>query len=334
MVLLSARCAGLPSCILGTRAARRAYPFRPAVTKRIPQPRCELEPGVRAHEAKLLATMLRTSRLTWVFAEPGSDKSALLKNGVMPLLQRRRGDSAQPSGTPASREVTEERRRRPSPPRRELAVYFDAWGDAPLSLLKRRLLTIAPAEAEGDVTFAGLLQHLQQRHGLHFVFLLDRFEDFLAQAPQDAEVGRFADELVEAIARQSSPASFLVAMDEAARPALERFRSRLPGFDNDVLRLSPVSHRPDPDSLPTLVDVYEDTRAAHLHRPPPRVPIKVEDVYAFIASTLARTALPPTQTWADEEVPVAEVQPADADPKAARTLSVSARARSERASKP
>ena len=57
------------------------------MTKRIPQPRCELEPGVRAHEAKLLATMLRTSRLTWIFAEPGTDKSALLRNGVLPLLQ-------------------------------------------------------------------------------------------------------------------------------------------------------------------------------------------------------------------------------------------------------
>lgn len=278
----------------------------PAVTKRIPQPRAELEPGVRAHEAKLLATMLRTSRLTWVFGEPGTDKSALLKNGVMPLLQRRHGDGAQPAavvGT-AGTVVRDERRRRPSRPRRELAIYFDTWDGAPLSLLKRRVQAIAPIDTVGDTagddSFAGLLQRMQQQH-LHFVFVLDRFEDYLALAAQDAEVGQFADELVEAIAHEATPASFLVALDETARPALERFRARLPGFDHDVLRLSPVAHRPDPQAVPTLVDVHEEAPAAQPHRPPPRVPIKVEDVYAFITSTLARTSAQPAYRSDDDQ---------------------------------
>ena len=275
----------------------------PAVTKRIPQPRSELEPGVRAHEARLLATMLRSSRLTWVFAEPGADKSGLLKNGVMPLLQRRHGDRAQPGAAAAPGPVVpDERRRRPSRPRRELAIYFDAWDEAPLSRLKRRLLAIAPVEPAGDDSFAGLLQRMEQQQRLRFVFVLDRFEDYLALAPQDAEVGPFADELVQAIAGEATPASFLVALDEAARPALERFRSRLPGFDNDVLRLSPVAPRLDPQSVPTLVDVHEERRAAEPpHRPPPRAPIKVEEVYAFIASTLARTSAQPRHRNEDEE---------------------------------
>ena len=280
------------------------------MTQRIPQPRAELEPGVRAHEAKLLATMLRTSRLTWVFGEPGTDKSALLKNGVMPLLQRRYGDGAQPAAVAraAGAVVRDERRRRPSRPRRELAIYFDAWDAAPLSLLKRRVQAIAPIDTVGDTadddSFAGLLQRMEQQQHLHFVFVLDRFEDYLALAAQDAEVGQFADELVEAIAHEATPASFLVALDEAARPALERFRARLPGFDHDVLRLSPVApvaHRPDPQAVPTLVDVHEEAQAAQPHRPPPRVPIKVEDVYAFITSTLARTSAQHGYRSDDEE---------------------------------
>ena len=266
---------------------------QPAVTKRIPQPRAELEPSVRAQEAKLLATMLRTTRLTWVFGEPGTDKSALLRSGVMPLLQRRRDDrglTGALAGT-AARAPGGERRRQVSRPRRELAIYFDAWDDAPLQRLKRRILAIAPADTATDDSLAALLQRMDEQQRLHFVFVLDRFEDYLARSPHDAEASRFADELVEAIERESAPASFLVALDEAARPALERFRSRLPGFDHDVLRLSPVApavDRPDPRDVPTLVDVHEPVPAAP--RPRQRAPIKVEDVYAFIEATLIRTS--------------------------------------------
>lgn len=291
------------------RARIARAPFYPtsAVTKRIPQPRAELSPVVREHEAKLLATMLRSSRLTWVFAEPGADKSALLKNGVMPLLQRRRGDRADsdeaaPGG--ASPVPPRERRRARQRPRREVAIYFDAWDDAPLTRLKRRIQAIAPMAGDtgGDDSFAALLQRVAQQQPAHFVFVLDRFEDCLALASRDAELGRFAEELVEALARDASPASFLVAMDEAARPALERFRSRLPGFDHDVLRLAPVARRPDPAGVPTLVDVHQEAlSAARPHGPPPRVPIRVEDVYALIEAKLTRNqALPHPEDAAGE----------------------------------
>ncbi len=268
------------------------------MTKRIPQPRCELSPGVRAHEARLLAAMLRTSRLTWVFAEPGADKSALLKDGVMPLLQRRRSDSGRPdAAVPAAAgpALPRERRRARQRQRRELAIYFDAWGDAPLALLKRRLLAIAPVapaaavDEAGDDSFAALLQHLAQQQ-LQFVFVFDRFEAYLAQPPGDAGVAQFANELIEAIAAQaSSDASFLIALDESARPRLERFRSRLPGFDHDVLRLSPVAAPAEP--MPWLPSEAHAQAAPPppRHGPPPRTPIKVEDVYALIESTLARS---------------------------------------------
>ena len=282
-----------PSCILGSRAPRHLQP-EPVVTKRIPQPRSELSPDVRAHEAKLLAMMLRTSRLTLVFAEPGTDKGALLKSGVMPLLQRRRSDRGTAPSAAANAAVSApDRRRRPARPRAEAAIHFEDWGPAPLSALKRRIMDIVPAGAAeaDDATLADMLQRLHQRLGLQFVFLLDRFEEYLALAPDDSEVGQFADELVAVVVQRDLPASFLIAMDEDARTRLERFRAGIPGFDHDVLRLSPVSAERDQAPAAPPAALTENTaRAPHPRRPPPRVPVKVEDVYAFIESTLARTS--------------------------------------------
>ena len=244
------------------------------------------------HEAKLLAVMLRTSRLTWVFGEPGTDKSALLKSGVLPLLQRRRGDrGAVPAATASAIAITE-RRRRPARPRFEVALHFDDWAQAPLSALKRRIMDVVPAAAAeaGGPTLAGTLQRLHKRLGLHFVFLFDRFEEYLAMAPDESEVGQFANELVEAILQEALPASFLIAMDEAARPRLERFRAQIPGFDNDVLRLSPVAEQREAVlELPRTV-ADRPVHAPKPRRPPPRAPIKVEDVYALIESTLSRSS--------------------------------------------
>jgi hypothetical protein len=266
--------------------------------------------------------MLRTSRLTWVFGEAGTDSPALLKSGVMPLLQRRSGDRlADASGSAEAdcRRAAPDRRRQPANqqarPRREAAIYFDTWGDAPLSLLKRNIddIVLAGTGANTGPTRGSLtdtLQRLNQRLGLHVVFVLDRFEEYLALPPHADEVAQFANEWVEAVANQELPASFLVSMDEAARPRLERLRARLPGFDDNVLRLSPVADKPElpPDSKPALVrqgTLPGDDRPAGIasplsqsepagpprrRGPPARVPISVDDVYALVESTLARTA--------------------------------------------
>ena len=180
-----------------------------------------------------------------------------------------------------------------------MAVYFDAWDDAPLSQLKRRVLAIAPGGPSGcelQATLAELLRQTQ-RQGLDLVFLLDRFEAYLAQGAGQAEP--FAGELVEAITQQAPCASFLVAVDEAARPALERFRSSLPGFDDNALRLSPITEL----RAPAVAAHFAASRSAAALEPlaarrqPQRQPVKVEDVYALIEATLSsqRSAQPPAQ---------------------------------------
>ena len=180
--------------------------------------------------------MLRTSRLTWVFSELGADKSALLKTGVLPLLQRRCIDRGSAPATAASKFTTPDRRRpsaaRQDHPRIEAAIYFDSWNDTPLTLLKRRIAQIVPAASQQgsivDGRLADLLQRVNRLCGVHVIFLIDHFESYLAMAPETGEVAQFANELVEVVQHQDLLASFLVAMDEAARSRLERFRQRMP----------------------------------------------------------------------------------------------------------
>jgi len=53
-------------------------------------------------EAWLLVQLLRTSRLSLLYAEGGADKSALLTLGLMPLLGRRASDKLVPAAVRAS----------------------------------------------------------------------------------------------------------------------------------------------------------------------------------------------------------------------------------------
>lgn len=299
-----------------TDRSRRPRPTAPRpVTKRIPQPRAELPPSIREEEARLLAVMLRTSRLTWVFAEPGTDKSRLLTAGVLPLLQRRAMDGRlQAVETISAEAAAPARRRRASDgaasPKREIAVYFDDWSDEPLTDLKRRLADLLPPQARAPLLDEGrrlakMLQHLSEHFGVHLILLFDRFEEYLSRPADQDEYARFSSELIEAFTLASLPASFLISLDEQARPMLDRLRSRVPGLDHSFLRLTPVAERrdvgPAPPVRPGMSAAEASAKRSSLGRasgrrksgPPPRVAIKVEDVYALIEATLVRTAAPP-----------------------------------------
>ena len=207
------------------------------------------------HEARLLSEVLRTSRLALLFGEAGSDKTAFLKNGLMPVLHRRASDRIAPS---AARETgvvvpfADRRRRSPAPTskrRLELVVYFDSWGDAPLVALQASIHQAAgrspAAPAQAPLRLSETLATLSGQLDASFIVLLDRFEEFL-QAPADREdIVGFANELVDAITQVRLPANFLISLNEQARPQLARLRSRIPGFDDYSLRLpQPPGLRP------------------------------------------------------------------------------------------
>ena len=116
------------------------------------------------------------------------------------------------------------------------------------------------------------LRQLNRRTGLHIVFLLDRFEQLLAAPAGHEGVARFLAELVEAIQQPELPASFLIALDESARPRMERLRASLPGYDHNSLRLTPISAtgRPEPVTLPMSTVVLPCPDAAAPQRAEPR----------------------------------------------------------------
>ena len=183
-----------------------------------------------------------------LFGEVGSDKAALLKQGLMPLLHRRANDRIAPMAAHGSRAVISFPDRRSRAPalatkgRREIVVYFDAWTDTPLAALHACLHHAAathPFEPTAAPTrLSETLAALSVRLDASFIILLDRFEEFL-QAPADGEdVAQFTNELVEAVNQVDLSANFLISVNEAARLRLASLRSRIPGFDDFSLKLA------------------------------------------------------------------------------------------------
>jgi len=221
----------------------------------------------QAHEqeARLLGELLRTSRLALLFGEAGSDKTALLKHGLMPMLHRRTSDrgakSARNSGVVVPFADRRNRSRAPNR-KRELVVYFDDWSDAPLEALHARIqLAAATSPAERAAPRPRLAQDLAalcNRLDATFIILLDHFEQFLKAPPQREDMAEFANELVEAVNQAGLPANFLISLDEEARPWLGALRRRIPGFDDFSLKLAgPTSARLAAPSAPPEPVVIE-----------------------------------------------------------------------------
>lgn len=200
---------------------------------------------MREHEARLLAELLRSSRLTLLMSESGAERTALLTGTLFPLLRRRARDVAD-DAVKGSRVVV------PFPDRRsrtagrssarsaELVVYVDAWGGSPLHALRTSIqATVPPHAAIGTpkTRLADVLADLSQRLEVQFLIVLDRCDEFLNGALDATDNERFADELSEAINRPELRANFLLSMSEDSKPQLDDLRQRIRGFDDNCLRL-------------------------------------------------------------------------------------------------
>ncbi len=210
-----------------------------------------VDPSYPAYEqeALLLVELLRSSRLSLLYAEPGTDKTALLRFGLIPLLCRRAGDRVVPAVVRASGVVVpfpDRRSRssaRASKRRREIVVYFDRWSESPLAALREALYEAVAADPtdrlQSNARLSGILEDLSRQFDAHLIVLLDRFEDLRQASSDEAAIDQFANELAEAINQPQLPASFLIALAEEARPRLADLRSRIAGFDDSSLKLAP-----------------------------------------------------------------------------------------------
>ena len=315
------------------------------------------EASWQAHEgeARLLVELLRTSRLALLYCETGLDKTAFLTSTLMPLLSRRAGDRFTPAVSRESGVVVPfpDRRRRPSTHaskrKREFVVHFDDWTGDPLPALLARIHEVAnTCAAERSAPWQRLgdtLDALGNRLDAGFIVLFDGFERFLRTAPDREGHAQFITDWVEVLRRTELPVSFLLALDEDARPLLTGLRSRIPGFDDFSLKLTrpagaftapkaapaPQSSAPaaigEPPVLmetltlpePAQPDAAEPqaesapaprptARRPKVKRPAPaRAEVKTEDVYALIESTLSRTVTDTTDDPFPDAEPVTEV---------------------------
>lgn len=277
-----------------------------------------------AQEARLLVALLRSARLSLLFGEPGSEKSAFLQSSLLPLLQRRAEDQPAPAPVRETGVVVPfpDRRARSGSARRkrEVVVLFDDWSGVPLPALRASLRRAAASNALAVRAAAPPLSDdirtLSEHFDIHFIVILDRFEEFLRLPAQREGITEFSDALVESLNAAALPASFLLSMDEAARPALGSLRRHIPGFDDFSLKLPgtlvaakpPLIATPSEDA-PSAPPMPAPPAAAHVAAParrtiaraeptppaikrptPVRAPINTQDVYALIENTLIHTA--------------------------------------------
>ena len=271
-----------------------------------------------AQEARLLVALLRSSRLFLLFGEPGSEKSVFLQKTLLPLLQRRTEDMPPPEPARETGVVVPfpERRARSGSTRRkrEVVVLFDDWSGTPLPALHAHLRRAAASgEPEAGAPLPPLADDicsLSERFNIQFIIILDRFEELLRVPAQRDGITEFTDALAEALNAEQLPASFLLSLEDDARPSLSSLRRRVPGFDDFSLKLpgivaavkappisAPTEHEVATPTQPVAAPAPRATPPATTDAPPPaikpptpvRAPVKTQDVYALIEDTLIRT---------------------------------------------
>ena len=194
-------------------------------------------------------------------------------------------------------------------------IYFERWDDAPLAALKTALIHSLPAARGGLPPRCPPVQtdRRYRQAGSSLYFVVNNFERFFGKSTSPAERSAFVDEWSEAVCSAGLRASFLMSLNESHRSRLELFSRSVPGLEHNALCLlaepTTASTLPGVPSEPSAKAAqgastpatpsagrtrHTAARAVRLARravtaPPP--PIKVDEVYAFIESTLERTAV-------------------------------------------
>ena len=193
-------------------------------------------------EAQLLASALRSGRLTVLVGALGVGKTTLLTAGVLPLLHRRASDEHRRSGGAPQVVV-------PFPDRRgrvsgraqgELLRCVDQWNEASLDSLMRSLDELpaaAPTDLSGALSPAHLSTLSQQHGGARLLFVFDHFEQLLDGAQRSPERQRFVEAWTAVVRAPRPDAHFLIAVDERVWPRVQGLRARIPRVELRAFRL-------------------------------------------------------------------------------------------------
>ena len=204
------------------------------------QPLPDREPPRAADPAaaQQLAAALRRARLTLLCGEAGSGKSALVVDGLLPLLRRRGSDAAVSVARRTSPTVLPFPERRSRDDRAALAEFVILLnaGDTPSQTSLHDGIDAALRAAHVDPEWyreplAERVQSLGSRFGTRFLFVLDGFEAVLQAAETDAACADLLDELVQLLNAPLQANLLLVLRAEAEvllAPLLDRLRAVRP----------------------------------------------------------------------------------------------------------
>lgn len=189
-------------------------------------------PGTRAHEAQMVADLVRLSRVTWLYAEEGADKSAFLRALVVPRLTGVSG--------------------------REICVLFDRWHEAPLPALLTQLRSTmsarqhaAPPSSDdaASLSLEESMEAWQQALDVTFIFVFDRFEDHLATSGRPA-AKEFEREFLRLVNAEDLRVHLLVALDADAVSLLGSLEASTSSFGAGSIRLARAAQSHPAEAAP------------------------------------------------------------------------------------
>ncbi|MBC8055444.1 MAG: ATP-binding protein, partial [Rhizobiales bacterium] len=199
-------------------------------------------PAAVTASSQRLAESLRRARMTVLCGEPGAGKSALVAEGLLPLLRRRSADAV----VSVTRRVPDvvlpfpDRRSRGRASLAEMVIFLDAWNAPPLTSLHDGIdasLRAAGVDPEWHrEKLTERLQSLASRFGTRFLLVLDGFEALL-QAPDKADAREALTDELAHLLNLPVPANLLITLRADAQELLAPLRRRLYGVSVEVLAL-------------------------------------------------------------------------------------------------
>lgn len=218
-------------------------------------------------QARVLAELLRGSRITLLLGADPSVGGRPWFDALMRQLRRRAGDRG--LDVPTTPPPQERRTWRVGPIARcdaEVVVFFDAWDAAdPLDALRARLDDALGIAGWGGAATLGpivdTLAGLNQQLGARFLFVFDRFERFLEADPERPGIRAFTTQWQQLRDDLTVAANFLVALSDEAEHLLVALRERMPDIDRHWVRLPRSEPAPAGIGLP---EASNDSTLSHL----------------------------------------------------------------------
>jgi hypothetical protein len=249
----------------------------------------------RERERTTIASNLRTSRLTVLFAPSGGGKTSVVRAGVVARLRESAHRDFDDRGAA-----------------RFIPVVFTSWRDDPVvDLIDAVASAIEPFILAGNTgglprsDLAGALEVAGVATSATLLIILDQFEEHLLYRTVSRDPGRFADNVAACISRRDLRANFLIVVRDDAYARLgELFAGRRLDIYANRVDLRPLDRAAAADAIVRPLD--------RLNRDQPQdepFVIEPELVDAVLDQTsIGRVSLPHLSPSTDREVGVESTQ--------------------------